>query len=51
MIGLYALIVMAVLLGMCMGMVVSGIVAEWGEANGLVELEQGEKHGQGKQTD
>ncbi len=55
-IGLYALIAMAVLFGICTGMVVSGIVDEWGDANGVngatvpLQMKQGENNEQGSQT-
>ena len=44
MIGIYALVVMAVLFGLLFGMVMSGLVAEYGNENGLVEKSQGNEH-------
>jgi hypothetical protein len=51
MIGIYALVVMAVLFGLLFGMVMSGLVAEWGSENGLVKTNQGETHERENNTD
>lgn len=51
MIGIYALVMLAILLGLLIGLVMSSVVAEWGEDAGIVKTQQGEKHEGTNNTD